>query len=174
MPVVRITMRRDTAANWTAANPILFAGEIGVETDTLKVKVGDGIRNWGTLPYIDNTPRATSAPPAVGTAAVGSSSLVARADHNHALPASPSFTTVNTSGNATVGGSLTVSGSLLGGSHTHTSAAITDFGEMVYDRMAEVLINGAGLSLVSDDQAGTLTFAVSGNLDGGTYTGTQA
>lgn len=174
MAVVRITMRRDTAANWTSANPILFAGEIGVETDTLKVKVGNGTSNWAALPYIDNTPRATTAPPAVGTAAVGSSSSVARADHSHALPASPSFTTITASGNATVGGDLLVSGSILGGSHTHLAAAITDINDKIYDRMTEVLINGAGLSLTSNDQAGTLTFAVSGNLDGGTYTGTLA
>lgn len=175
MPVVRITMRRDTADAWTAANPILFAGEVGVETDTLKVKVGDGIRNWGTLPYIDYTPRATSAPPAIASAgSVGVSSLVARADHTHALPATPTFTSLSTSGNATVGGSLTVTGSLVGGAHTHASSAVTDFAEAVDDRVAALLVAGAGVSLTYSDPNGTLTVAVDGNLDGGTYTGALA
>jgi hypothetical protein len=40
--IARIRLRRDTAANWTSANPTLLAGEMGVETDTRKYKVGDG------------------------------------------------------------------------------------------------------------------------------------
>ena len=34
--------RYDTAANWTAQNPTLLAGEIGIESDTKKWKVGTG------------------------------------------------------------------------------------------------------------------------------------
>ena len=48
---VRFQLRRDTAANWTAANPTLALGEPGVETDTLKVKVGDGATAWNSLAY---------------------------------------------------------------------------------------------------------------------------
>ena len=36
--------RRDTAANWTSVNPVLLAGEIGIETDTYKFKIGNGSR----------------------------------------------------------------------------------------------------------------------------------
>jgi hypothetical protein len=43
--------RRDTAANWTAANPTLLAGELGYESDTGKWKVGDGITAWTSLAY---------------------------------------------------------------------------------------------------------------------------
>jgi hypothetical protein len=46
-----IQHRRGTAARWTAANPVLRAGEIGVETDTVKLKVGDGETAWNSLPY---------------------------------------------------------------------------------------------------------------------------
>ena len=48
---VKIQLRRDTAANWTAADTVLALGEPGVETDTLKVKVGDGITAWTSLAY---------------------------------------------------------------------------------------------------------------------------
>ena len=47
--------RRDTAANWTSENPTLKAGEIGYETDTGYIKVGDGSTAWTSLGYIDGT-----------------------------------------------------------------------------------------------------------------------
>lgn len=47
-----IQIRRDTAANWTSADPTLALGEIGYETDTYKFKVGDGSTTWTSLAYI--------------------------------------------------------------------------------------------------------------------------
>jgi len=47
----RMQQRRGTAAQWTAANPVLGAGEIGFETDTGKFKIGDGTNQWGSLDY---------------------------------------------------------------------------------------------------------------------------
>lgn len=47
----RMIQRRGTAAEWTAANPVLAAGEIGFETDTSKFKFGDGSTAWSSLPY---------------------------------------------------------------------------------------------------------------------------
>jgi hypothetical protein len=46
---VRIQLRRDTAANWASSNPTLRAGEIGIETDTLKFKVGTGSTPWNSI-----------------------------------------------------------------------------------------------------------------------------
>ena len=43
--------RRDTAANWTSANPTLLAGEIGIESDTNKIKLGNGGTSWTSLGY---------------------------------------------------------------------------------------------------------------------------
>ena len=43
--------RRDTAANWTSNNPVLEAGQLGYETDTLKFKLGDGTTAWTSLSY---------------------------------------------------------------------------------------------------------------------------
>jgi hypothetical protein len=48
---VHIRSRRDTSSNWVSNNPTLLLGEIGLETDTLKMKVGDGSTNWNALPY---------------------------------------------------------------------------------------------------------------------------
>lgn len=53
----RIQFRRDTKANWASVNPILMEGEIGLETDTLNAKIGDGVNSWNSLDYakvIDN------------------------------------------------------------------------------------------------------------------------
>ena len=50
----RMQQRRGTAAQWTAANPTLAAGEIGFETDTNKFKMGNGTNAWSTLVYFTN------------------------------------------------------------------------------------------------------------------------
>jgi len=47
----RFKLRNGTAAEWTAANPTLLQGEIGVETDTRKYKIGDGSTAWAGLSY---------------------------------------------------------------------------------------------------------------------------
>jgi hypothetical protein len=48
---IRMQQRRDSAANWTGSPVILASGEIGVETDTGKLKVGNGVAVWSALPY---------------------------------------------------------------------------------------------------------------------------
>ncbi len=48
---VQIQFRRDTAAAWTAANPTLAAGELGLETDTSLYKIGNGSTAWNSLAY---------------------------------------------------------------------------------------------------------------------------
>ena len=47
----QIQFRRDTAANWTSANPTLAAGELGLETDTTYYKIGNGSTAWTSLAY---------------------------------------------------------------------------------------------------------------------------
>ena len=49
--MAKIKLRRDTAANWTSTNPTLAAGEPGYETDTKKIKYGDGTTAWTSLGY---------------------------------------------------------------------------------------------------------------------------
>lgn len=53
---IRIQLRRDTAANWTSVNPVLANGEMGIETDTLKAKIGNGSATWSSRPYINVLP----------------------------------------------------------------------------------------------------------------------
>lgn len=49
---MQIQVRRDTVANWTNEDPTLAAGEFGFETDTGKLKIGDGSTAWTALAYI--------------------------------------------------------------------------------------------------------------------------
>ena len=48
---VTIQTRRDSAADWTTANPVLALGEIGIEVDTDNAKYGDGVTPWNSLSY---------------------------------------------------------------------------------------------------------------------------
>ncbi len=47
-----IKLRRATAATATTNNPVLAEGEPGFETDTGKLKIGDGSTAWNSLPYV--------------------------------------------------------------------------------------------------------------------------
>lgn len=57
---MRIRIRRDASATLTATNPTPWSGELVAETDTGKVKLGDGITPWATLPYLHDQPVATT------------------------------------------------------------------------------------------------------------------
>jgi hypothetical protein len=47
----RIQVRRDTSANWQINNPVLLTGEMGYETNTGSLKIGDGQTDWNQLGY---------------------------------------------------------------------------------------------------------------------------
>jgi len=47
----RMQQRRGTASQWTSANPVLNAGEMGWESDTNKFKIGDGTNHWADIDY---------------------------------------------------------------------------------------------------------------------------
>lgn len=95
MTLVRIQLRHDRAADWVPGT-VLLAGEVGVETDTGKLKVGDGTRTWANLPYSGLTDLsgladvATSGSyqdlsdkPTLGTAAASSAGDFATQQHSH-------------------------------------------------------------------------------------------
>ncbi len=71
MPI-EIQVRRDTQANWTANSTVVPAsGEWCFESDTNRVKIGDGSTTWASLLYSSN-PRITlitgnTATPAINT-----------------------------------------------------------------------------------------------------------
>lgn len=92
MPVT-IQMRRGTAAQWTTADPVLASGEPGLETDTGRMKVGDGSTGWTGLAY------ASEASTYTHTQAVpeASWSIV------HSLGHRPSVTVIDSAGESVMG-----------------------------------------------------------------------
>lgn len=48
----RLKHKTDTSANWRKNNPVLLAGEMGIESDTNKFKFGNGVNNWNDLSYV--------------------------------------------------------------------------------------------------------------------------
>lgn len=48
---IQIQLRHSTALEWTTVNPILALGEMGIETDTAKFKIGNGSSAWNILAY---------------------------------------------------------------------------------------------------------------------------
>ena len=47
----RLQLRRDGAQQWANVNPILAQGELGIELDTSRLKIGDGVTPWNSLKY---------------------------------------------------------------------------------------------------------------------------
>jgi hypothetical protein len=96
---VRIQFRRGTAAEWTAANPTLSAGEFGFETDTRQFKLGDGSTAWSGLAY-PATGTITGVTAGTGLTDGGTSGVVTlNLDTTAVIPP----TTVNSKGDLIVG-----------------------------------------------------------------------
>lgn len=52
-----IVLKIKTSSQWTSLNPVLLAGELGLESDTLRMKIGNGTDAWGYLDYTDQALR---------------------------------------------------------------------------------------------------------------------
>lgn len=53
---IRLRTKRDTEANWEKKNPLILDGEIIVVTTTsgeTRVKIGDGVKTYTQLPFLD-------------------------------------------------------------------------------------------------------------------------
>jgi hypothetical protein len=74
--VTQIQVRRGTAAQWTSANPTLAAGELGFETDTNKIKCGNGSTAWNSLAYLNNDGDITGVTAGTGISGGGTSGTV--------------------------------------------------------------------------------------------------
>lgn len=67
----RFRLRRGLAASWTTKNEVLLEGEFGLELDTRKVKLGDGVTAWNSLSYFQPiNPRSGVAALSISTGAV--------------------------------------------------------------------------------------------------------
>lgn len=53
--ITKIQLRRDTTSNWTANNPTLSSGEIGIDLDNNRLKIGNGVSGWTSLTYVGSS-----------------------------------------------------------------------------------------------------------------------
>jgi hypothetical protein len=74
--VTQIQVRRGTASQWTSSNPTLAAGEFGFETDTNKLKCGNGATVWNSLAYLNNDGDITGVTAGTGISGGGTSGTV--------------------------------------------------------------------------------------------------
>ena len=109
---VQIQLRRDTASNWTSANPTLAAGEFAIETDTDKYKIGDGSTAWTSLGYsslpsgtatlasptFTGVPAGPTASANTNTTQLATTAFVMTEVGDYAPLASPTFTGTVTAG----------------------------------------------------------------------------
>ena len=124
---IQIQLRRGTASQWTAANTLLAQGEIGLETDTSKLKLGDGSTLWNSLSYFSAGSGVTAV---TATSPVASSggltpviSMPAATTSVSGYLTSTDWNTFNGKGSGTVtsvGGTGTVNGITLSGTVTST------------------------------------------------------
>lgn len=102
MAYKKILFRRDLAANWTSVDPVLSAGEIGLESDTEKIKLGDGSSSWTELDYfygaLDSTNYVESLVAGIGVTLAGNSGSgstpTVNIGQDVAVSASPAFAQV--------------------------------------------------------------------------------
>lgn len=123
-----IQIRRDTAANWTSANPILAQGELGLETDTLKVKAGDGSTAWTSASYLIDTGGYAAYSDATanftGTLQNNGSNVVVDSDIGSTVQAFDADTTKNDVSN-TFTADQTITAELLVDSYNEKYSAVT-------------------------------------------------
>lgn len=168
----RMQQRRGTAAQWTSANPILNAGEMGWESDTNKFKIGDGTNHWADLDYFID--QSSTVNPAFGssitfegaTANAFETTLAVTdptADRTITLPDSTGTVVVaDGSGNVTITGNLTVSGSTTSVNQTEinvTNAFVFEGATAnAYETTLSIVEPTADRTIYLKDGDGTLAF----------------
>ena len=150
-----IQLRAGTAAAWTTANPILALAEPGVETDTNKLKIGDGVTAWNSLAY-------TSGGSGGGGGAVDS--VNGRTGAVTLAKSDVGLTNVDNTSDANKPVSTATQTAL------NAKVNTADLSELVDDRVATLLQAGSNITLSYNDVSGTLTIsAAGGGGAGNTY-----
>jgi hypothetical protein len=181
----KIQLRRDTAANWTSANPTLSSGELGFETDTNKFKIGNAAGTaWTSLSYaavtaygdLSGTPSAYTLPTATtsvlggvkvdGTTITIASGVISASASSYSLPTA----TTSVLGGVKVDGStITISSGVISSTYSYTlpAASVSVLGGVRIGTGVGLDANGF---LISDVKLTTNTFTGTQNLGGNLLT----
>jgi hypothetical protein len=173
--VTQIQVRRGTATQWTSTNPTLAAGEFGFETDTNKLKCGNGSTAWNSLTYINNDGDITGVTAGTGLSGGGTSGSVTVSIDTSVTA---DLTTAQTLTNKTIdAASNTLTGVVtLTGTQTLTNKTLTDpkinlaFDAETASYTAVIANNG---QVVTMDNASANTFSIPTNASVAFPIGTQ-
>jgi hypothetical protein len=144
----KIQVRRDTAANWTSTNPTLSQGELGFETDTYKIKIGNGSSAWVDLTYFS----AAGLSAAQGLTFVGDDSSGTRISDGETIKiAGAGSVTTSMSGDV-----LTITGSG-GGSSTITVVGDDSTGVTLNSGETIKIAGGTGITTAVSGDVLTIT-----------------
>ena len=108
-----IQIRRDLAASWTSANPTLAQGELGYETNTGKIKIGDGSTAWTSLGYFDPTPSTVLDSSDIGVTVQAYSSVLANTTASYTTAEETKLAGIETSADVTDTANVTAAGALM-------------------------------------------------------------
>jgi hypothetical protein len=168
--------RRDTAANWTSANPTLLAGEIGIESDTSKIKLGTGSTAWTSLSYTPWSQVSTypfvNADIASG-AAIAYSKLATLTSGNIVLGSSANVaTSTAVTGDITISntGVTAIASGVIVNADINASAAIADT-KLGTIATAGKVSNSATTATSANTASAIVARDASGNFTAGTITG---
>nr|DAW17360.1 MAG TPA: hyaluronidase [Caudoviricetes sp.] len=161
-----IRVRQDTAANWTSANSVLAAGEFGYETDTEKIKVGNGATAWNSLTYISKLDSSGKIPTsALPDISITDTFVVASEAAMLALTAQTGDVAIRTDVDKTF---------IL---KTSPATALANWQELLTTGNNQPLTLGSGLSGTSYNGSAAVTAAVDSTIPrltaSQTFTGTQ-
>lgn len=154
-----IQVKRGTASAWTSANTVLAAGEVGFETDTKKMKVGDGSTAWTSLGYTVTDGDITGVTAGTGLSGGGNSGAVTLAIDSTVATLTGTQTLTNKtidSASNTLTGVVTLTGSQTLTNKTLTSPAITG------GTLVNTVIKGLeeDVNVVASAATGTINFDV--------------
>jgi hypothetical protein len=159
---VQIQLRHDTAANWSAVNPVLAVGEAGVEIDTNKMKFGTGAASWSALPYLTGSGGGSGVPTTTRVDTTLPLSGGGDLSTNRNLTILPFVGSAPGAVPASPGGST----SFLRADGTW-SAPGTYTDEQARDAIGAALVAGANVTISVNDAGDTITISATGTGGGG-------
>ena len=171
MSTVRIQVRRGTSTEWASVNPILAAGEMGLESDTNFIKFGNGTNTWTDLGYA-NEPLSNlqnTLADYIPVSDMGVANGVATLNSSGKVPASQLDITelsqdavaqAITAGTGILKNYDDAANTLTISADTSVLATKAELAEVAQDSINDALVVGSGLTKNYNDAANTLTVGI--------------